>query len=104
MGEPTTMEGVAEVAEVKTKPAVPNGVDALLTKEDVAATLQCCKRHLEKMISTGQFPRPDLAIGNRLRWRTSTVNAWIGRGGKPEPAPPPLSPLEALRQSKKDRK
>jgi predicted DNA-binding transcriptional regulator AlpA len=36
------------------------------------------ERTLHRWISSGGFPRPDLAIGGKVRyWRRETVEAWI---------------------------
>lgn len=36
------------------------------------------KRTLARMISTGQFPAADRAIGAKIRlWKRSTVEAWV---------------------------
>ncbi len=46
------------------------------------------ERTLHRWISTGAFPRPDIALGGKVRyWRIETVRAWIdaradGRGEK----------------------
>jgi predicted DNA-binding transcriptional regulator AlpA len=35
-------------------------------------------RTLHRWISSGQFPRPDIALGGKIRyWKTGTVLAWI---------------------------
>jgi predicted DNA-binding transcriptional regulator AlpA len=47
---------------------------ALIRKHFVPAG----ERTLHRWISSGQFPRPDIAIGGKVRyWRIETVRAWI---------------------------
>lgn len=59
---------------------IPQSIPALLTK----ALIRCYyvpagERTLDRWISSGTFPRPDIAIGGKVRyWRRSTVEAWIG--------------------------
>jgi prophage regulatory protein len=52
---------------------------ALLTAEQLAATLQVSKRTLWRMRSAGQMPRP-IRIGGVVRWRRDEVAAWIAAG------------------------
>lgn len=36
------------------------------------------ERTLDRWISSGTFPRPDIAIGGKMRyWKRETVEAWI---------------------------
>ena len=36
------------------------------------------ERTLHRWISSGQFPRPDISIGGKVRyWKRETVEAWI---------------------------
>jgi len=36
------------------------------------------QRTLDRWISAGQFPRPDISIGGKVRyWRRETVEQWI---------------------------
>jgi predicted DNA-binding transcriptional regulator AlpA len=36
------------------------------------------ERTLHRWISSGQFPRPDISIGGKVRyWRRDTIEAWI---------------------------
>jgi predicted DNA-binding transcriptional regulator AlpA len=36
------------------------------------------ERTLQRWISSGLFPKPDIAIGGKVRyWRRETVDAWI---------------------------
>lgn len=57
----------------------PLGSVPLLTLQQVADLLAVGKRTLERWIAAGNFPRPDFRSGQRvLRWRLTTVQAWIG--------------------------
>ena len=52
--------------------------EKLLRPDDVARTLRVGKRTLERWLSSGQFPRPDIKAGKRISlWRPGTVQAWI---------------------------
>jgi predicted DNA-binding transcriptional regulator AlpA len=54
-----------------------------LSIEAVAAYLECSRRHIERQRSTGRFPRPDFTVGNRPRWRTTTIDKWaFGQNSK----------------------
>jgi predicted DNA-binding transcriptional regulator AlpA len=57
----------------------PQIVPALLTKTMIRKLfIPAGKRTLDKWISSGVFPRPDIAIGGKVRyWRRETVDAWI---------------------------
>lgn len=61
------------------KPPVtlPPGVDALLGIEHVALALNVCSRKAIRMVSSGEFPTPDLMVGVFRCWRVSTFNAWV---------------------------
>ncbi len=59
-------------ADVQTPPA-------LLTKAMIRRYyIPAGERTLYRWISSGTFPRPDIAIGGKVRyWRRETVEAWI---------------------------
>lgn len=65
-------------------PPLPASVDALLGPAQVCVALGLSVRKLNGMVSAGEFPGPDLRLGDRSpRWRSSTVNRWIEeRSGK----------------------
>jgi predicted DNA-binding transcriptional regulator AlpA len=52
---------------------------ALLTKALIRRHyVPAGERTLDRWISSGQFPRPDIAIGGKVRyWKRATVEAWI---------------------------
>ena len=54
-------------------------IPALLTKALIRKHyVPAGERTLDRWISSGQFPRPDIAIGGKVRyWRRETVEAWI---------------------------
>lgn len=52
--------------------------DELVRRKEIAAALRISNRTLSRWISTGEFPRPDLRLGERyLRWRAATLRNWI---------------------------
>ena len=54
-------------------------IPALLTKALIRKHyIPVGERTLDRWISSRQFPRPDIAIGGKVRyWRRETVEAWI---------------------------
>jgi predicted DNA-binding transcriptional regulator AlpA len=59
-------------------------IKPLLRISDLERLLACNRRTIERMRACGRLPKPDLLIGRRSpRWRVSTIQAWIDRGGKP---------------------
>jgi predicted DNA-binding transcriptional regulator AlpA len=73
--------------------AVPNGRPAAvhdrkapierltLRFDEVAAALGVSRRLLERELSAGRFPRPDLHIGRVPLWRPETVRRWLDSQG-----------------------
>ena len=56
----------------------PPACEGMLRKPGVAARISVGVRTLERMISTGTFPGPDIKVSSRiLLWRESTVQRWI---------------------------
>ena len=51
----------------------------LLTKQLIRKHyLPAGQRTLDRWISAGQFPRPDISMGGKVRyWRRETVEGWI---------------------------
>ena len=50
------------------------------------------ERTLHRWISSGQFPRPDIAMGGKVRyWRRETIEAWIERQTQTTAGNNPLS-------------
>lgn len=54
-----------------------DAVPSLMTIDDLCQALRVCRRTLDKMISAGQAPAPDVIVGARKRWRKVTVRRWI---------------------------
>mgnify|MGYP005850058823 CR=1 FL=1 len=64
-------------------------IPALLTKALIRKYyLPAGERTLDRWVSSGTFPRPDISIGGKVRyWKRETVEAWIdaqARGGSRE--------------------
>jgi predicted DNA-binding transcriptional regulator AlpA len=47
------------------------------TLDDIAALLGVSRRLLERRLSTGRFPPPDLRVSRRVLWLPSTVREWL---------------------------
>lgn len=63
-------------------------IPALLTKALIRKHyVPAGERTLDRWISSGTFPRPDIAIGGKVRyWKRESVEAWIkaqAEGGTP---------------------
>lgn len=58
-------------------PAAPEGLAPLLRPRAVARVLGISTRTLERLLSGGRFPAPDLRIGRATLWRPASVRAWI---------------------------
>jgi len=52
---------------------------ALLDVGQVAAILNCSRRHVFRLTQVGRMPRP-LKLGSLLRWNRQAVQEWIDRG------------------------
>jgi excisionase family DNA binding protein len=52
----------------------------LLTTEQVAQLLNVSTAVIYKWISDDKLP-PSIKMGNRHRWRSSDIEAWIDKGG-----------------------
>ena len=59
--------------------ALHSTVPCLLTKTLIRKYfLPAGERTLDRWISCGQFPRPDIAFGGKVRyWKRETIEAWI---------------------------
>ncbi len=51
--------------------------DRLLSVRSVRALLDISDRGLRRWIAAGMFPKPDRRIGRSIRWRESTIQAFI---------------------------
>ena len=54
-----------------------DGLDRLLSARSVCRLIDTTDRTLRRWIAGGVFPPADLKIGTSLRWRVSTVQAFI---------------------------
>jgi predicted DNA-binding transcriptional regulator AlpA len=57
-------------------------IEPLIGKKEIATTLGVSVRLLERLISGGRFPAPDVVFSRLPRWRRETVREWIERGGQ----------------------
>jgi len=63
-------------------PPVPVVLPLLLDRPLVAAAITSSLRTLDRMVTTGAFPPPDVRRGHFIRWKRETVEGWINAGGK----------------------
>ncbi|MEW4568504.1 helix-turn-helix domain-containing protein [Tautonia sp. JC769] len=56
-------------------------VEPLLSIDDLGRLLNCGRRTIERMLSAGKLPKPDLRIGRMPRWQPTTIRHWIASGG-----------------------
>lgn len=59
--------------------------DPLWSTRLVCQHLCLSDRQLRRLLSSAKFPRPDLRIGRSLRWRRSTIEAFVERLAEAEP-------------------
>ncbi len=50
--------------------------------EELAEAIGVSRRVLERELSAGRFPKPDLRIGKMPLWRVESLDAWLKRGGR----------------------
>ena len=62
-----------------------SNIASYLRKSDLARILGLSERTFERMVASGQFPKPDFHVGSGKRplprWRQDTLDAWTARGG-----------------------
>jgi predicted DNA-binding transcriptional regulator AlpA len=64
-------------------PSVSASIEPLSTIETWAAALVVSVPTIERLRRAGKIPPPDVMIGSRLlRWKPSTIRAWIESGGQ----------------------
>lgn len=56
----------------------PEPDDRYMTRADICRYLHIGERTLDRLISSGRFPKADLTMGRLQRWRASTVIGWSG--------------------------
>lgn len=57
-------------------------VEPMMSLGDWSGVLNCSRRMVERLKSSGRLPKPDLIIGRMPRWKPETVRRWIESGGK----------------------
>ncbi len=67
----------AEPAQVGRAGSSADRFDHLLDIKGVARNLGVGERTVERMIARGEFPPADFRLRRLVRWRTSTVEAWM---------------------------
>ncbi|APW60454.1 helix-turn-helix transcriptional regulator [Paludisphaera borealis] len=55
-------------------------IEPLMTIVDLARTLACSRRVVERMRAAGKIPQPDIKVGKMPRWRPETIRTWIEKG------------------------
>lgn len=67
-----------------TPPADHSAIPALLTKAMIRKYfVPTAERTLDRWVSSGAFPRPDIALGGKVRyWKRETIQAWIDAKAK----------------------
>ena len=63
-------------------------LEKLLTIGDVAEILGCSVQTVRRMAADGRLPPPRRFGRRTLRWRASTIDAWLADAPEAEPAPP----------------
>lgn len=83
MGKPARKKVFASVTERKPVQPILLDDDALITRRQAAFLLGTTTRTLDKMIGSGQYPRPDTRIPDPVkgepRWRLGTHRTWVRR-------------------------
>ncbi len=54
-----------------------SSTNSLLNMKDVTSRLGLCRRTVERMVSSGRFPRGLRVSPRNLRWRAADVEAFI---------------------------
>lgn len=53
-----------------------------LRLDEIASMLGVSRRHVERMRSSGKFPKPDLMMGKVPLWTPETIDRWVKGGGE----------------------
>ena len=48
--------------------------------KDVTTALGTSDRNLRRLIQAGKFPKPDLRLGRMLKWKVTTIEAFLEGG------------------------
>jgi excisionase family DNA binding protein len=64
-------------------PTVNVGPDRLTYRiGEVASMLGLSRRTIERELSAGRFPKPDVRVGKSPLWSRETLTRWIAGGGR----------------------
>jgi predicted DNA-binding transcriptional regulator AlpA len=82
---PHAIDPQSTVRELAVKPGLTlaSAITPLLRISDLERFLVCDRRTIERLRAAGKLPRPDILIGRSPRWRASTIQTWVERGGRP---------------------
>ena len=58
-------------------------IEPLLGIAELAKILNCSRRLVERMRSSGRVPKPTLMCGRCPRWSADVIRRWIGEDGRP---------------------
>ena len=58
-------------------------IEPLLGIAELAKILNCSRRLVERMRSSGRLPKHTLMCGRCPRWSAETIREWIEGGGRP---------------------
>jgi hypothetical protein len=78
------------LAKARDLSRMPTDFEYLLGKADICRVVAISERTLQSMMSSGEFSKPDLYLGDLPRWKISTYQAWLRkrlRGGRGQVSP-----------------
>jgi excisionase family DNA binding protein len=56
-------------------------IEPLMGISDMAQLLRVSRRTVERLLSAGRMPAPDIVIGRLPRWRAESIRGWIAAAG-----------------------
>lgn len=56
------------------------GCDWLISTRSICGLVDVSDRNLRRLIASDRFPHADMRLGRSLRWRASTVRAFLDNG------------------------
>ena len=59
-----------------------HSIEPLLGIAELAKVLNCSRRLVERMRSSGRLPKPTLMCGKCPRWSADVIRRWIGEDGR----------------------
>lgn len=77
-----------ELRVICTEPGLPR---LILWKKDVCQMLGVSQRTLDRMVSTGEIPRPNRRLRGRPAWFSLTIYEWVAEGCLGTPMHPRLT-------------